>query len=150
MSTMLSMASVVDAEHIFKTEDLKKFWYGFKDSSDFDQESFFQLFEDTNEDTTLRILARFQENLADAIQKLTDAMKSEDCEVIWKASHKLAGSSELLGFRKFGGRSRELSVDVRANLVYSAHAEELKDYLEQTLNLHSKIKSFCPSLSSYL
>ena len=144
------MAGAVDAEHIFKTSDLKSFWQGFKDSLDFDQESFFQLFQDTNEDTTLRILARFNENLVETIQKITAAMEVEECEVIWKACHKIAGSAELLGFKKFGGISRDLSVQVRANPDYSSHAAEMQDYLEKTSSLHAKIKNFCPTLSSYL
>lgn len=143
-------SNLVDADHIFKTLDLKGFWHGFKDSLEFDQESFFQLFQDTNEDTTLRILARFHENLVETTQKISKAMQSEDCEVIWRACHKLAGSSELLGFKKFGEISRELSVQVRANPIYSTHATELADYFQQTSSLKNQIKKFCPNLSSYL
>lgn len=142
--------ALVDADTIFKTSDLKSFWHGFKDSLDFDQESFFQLFQDTNEDTTLRILARFNENLRECLQKISNAMQSEDCETIWRACHKLAGSSELLGFKKFGHLSRELSVQVRANPVYSSHVDELEDYLSRTSVLMAQITSFCPNLSSYL
>lgn len=144
------MAGFVDAEDIFKTTDLRNFWSGFKDSVEFDQESFFQLFQDTNEDTTLRILARFCENLNEATQKISAAIQSEDCETIWRACHKLAGSSELLGFKKFGGLSRDLSVQVRANPDYSSHASEIEDYLGQTAALKTQIKNFCPNLSSYL
>ena len=148
MSMIVNMA--VDADNIFTTPDLKGFWYGFKDTLDFDQESFFQLFQDTNEDTTLRILARFNENLVESIQKISAAMQVEDCEVIWRACHKLAGSAELLGFKKFGGVSRELSVEVRANPVYSSHAVELEEYVAKLSSLTKQIKNFCPNLASYL
>lgn len=144
------MVGMMDTEHIFKTGDLKSFWYGFKDSSDFDQESFFQLFQDTNEDTALRILARFNVNLDESLQKISAAMVTEDCEAIWKACHKLAGSSELLGFKKFGILARELSVQVRANPAYSSHAVELKDFSDKVLHLNKQIKKYCPNLSSYL
>lgn len=148
MSMIRNMA--VNAETIFTTPDLKGFWYGFKDTLDFNQESFFQLFQDTNEDTTLRILARFNENLVESIQKISAAMQTEDCEVIWRACHKLAGSAELLGFKKFGGLSRDLSVQVRANPVYSSHSTELEEYLAKISSLTEQIKGFCPNLTSYL
>ena len=149
MSMIANMASI-DADSIFTTTDLKGFWQGFKDSLDFDQESFFQLFQDTNEDTTLRILARFNENLVESMQKISAAMQAEDCEVIWRSCHKLAGSAELLGFKKFGTYSRDLSVQVRANPVYSSHAAEMEDYLNKTSGLHTQIVKFCPTLASYL
>lgn len=148
MSMITNMA--VEADNIFTTPDLKGFWNGFKDTLDFDQESFFQLFQDTNEDTTLRILARFNENLLECRQKILEAMGTEDCEVIWRACHKLAGSSELLGFKKFGGLSRELSVQVRANPVYSSHQPELEEYVAKISSLTAQIKIFCPNLVSYL
>ncbi len=140
----------VDGDQIFTTSDLKGFWYGFKDNLDFDQESFFQLFQDTNEDTTLRILARFNENLMECYQKISEAMNNEDCEVIWRACHKLAGSSELLGFKKFGSLSREISVQVRANPVFSSHVVELEEYLVKISSLTTQIKKFSPNLASYL
>jgi HPt (histidine-containing phosphotransfer) domain-containing protein len=118
--------------------------------NDFSREAFVNLCEDTNEDTVIKILAHFNENLKEAELNMKQAFDEQNCEIFWKSAHKIAGSAELLGFKHFADQSRDLSRQVRANPVFESHMDSLKQYCGFTENLSSEISALLPSLKSYL
>jgi HPt (histidine-containing phosphotransfer) domain-containing protein len=130
--------------------DLNAFSEHFLNSEGYENEVLGNLLEDTNEDTVLRILAHFNENLKEGSEKLQGAISQSNSETVWKTAHKIAGSAELLGFRDYANRSRELSRVVRASPDFTTHAEEIDSYLQATKNLSAEISATCPGLSAFL
>lgn len=130
--------------------ELQTFLDAFKESSDFDSQSFLQLYNDTNEETVLKILARFQETLALSLEQIHFGFVNDDAEKVWKSSHKIAGSAELLGFQTYGGFARELSGQIRANPVISSHQDEIEDFVSMTMNIKDKIAKIYPHLANRL
>ena len=129
---------------------LSAFLEHFGNLPDFDRQVFANLYEDTNEDTVIRILAHFNENLSEGCLQLNDALKSENAEVAWKLAHKIAGSAELLGFKPYGDRSRQLSKQIRANPIFENHRPQINAYLTETSGLNLEIERVFPSLRSFL
>lgn len=140
------------AVHIKKyvEPELNRFSDHFFNSEGYENEVLGNLLEDTNEDTVLRILAHFNENLKEGTEKLKMAKGQSNCETVWKTAHKNAGSAELLGFRDYANRSRELSRIVRATPDFASHEKEINSYREATENLSAEISTTCPGLNSYL
>lgn len=116
----------------------------------FDGRIFSNLLEDTNEETVIRILAHFNENLKEGILKITDSLAKEECEEVWKASHKISGSAELLGFKSYAHKSRDLSKQIRANPVFSVHESTIRSYLQETQMLSQEIVTAFPTLKAFL
>lgn len=130
--------------------DLNAFSSHFLNSAGYENDVLGNLLEDTNEDTVLRILAHFNENLKEGVAKIKDAILKENIESVWKTAHKIAGSAELLGFRDYANRSRELSHIVRETTDFKSHFDEINTYLKATEVLTADIASTCPGLGSYL
>jgi len=130
--------------------DLKLFWATFEKSGDFDQNSFLQLFNDTNDETVMKILARFHETLTTSESQIELAIEPNDVETVWKACHKVSGSAEMLGFRGYGNVARELSKQLRANPELASHSSDIDEFLQLTHDLRRKITLSCPNLSSFL
>ena len=130
--------------------DLRAFAEHFSNAPGCEKEVFSNLLEDTNEDTVLRILAHFNENLKEGCEKIKIAITEDNCESVWKTAHKIAGSAELLGFRDYANRSRELSRLVRASPVFETHADDIEIYLKTTTELTAEISAICPGLNSFL
>ena len=144
-----SDSDVSDAN--IKHHELSLFLTHFSEKAyDFDRETFIHLYEDTSEETVIKILAHFSENLLESIKNLEISRSEENCEIAWRLTHKLAGSAELLGFKNFGQHSRELSHLIRANPVYENHRQAIEDYLNTLQNLSDSIRSTFPTLRSYL
>lgn len=134
----------------YSDRDLNAFSNHFLNSEGYENEVLGNLLEDTNEDTVLRILAHFNENLKEGAEKLKAAISESNAETVWKTAHKIAGSAELLGFRDYANRSRELSRVVRTSPDFNSHRAEIESYLEATANLSSEISVTCPGLNSFL
>ena len=130
--------------------NLRAFSEHFASGPGYERDILSNLLEDTNEDTVLRILAHFNENLKEGCQKINEATSAENCETVWKTAHKIAGSAELLGFRDYANRARELSRLVRANPVFDSHIEEITKFLKSTTELTAEISATCPGLNSFL
>ena len=64
---------------------LKLFIENLDPDVEFDRHKIQELFSDTDEETVLKILARFHETLVDSIEKIQSAIESIDIEVIWKS-----------------------------------------------------------------
>lgn len=130
--------------------DLNAFSEHYLNSSGYENEVLGNLLEDTNEDTVLRILAHFNENLKEGCEKIKTAISQNNSEPVWKTAHKIAGSAELLGFRDYANRSRELSRLVRATPDFDTHKTDIEAYLKTTSELTAEISATCPGLSSFL
>ncbi|MEK6556019.1 MAG: hypothetical protein AABZ31_12310 [Bdellovibrionota bacterium] len=137
-------------ELVLETQDLTRFWNTFKSLDGFEPECFLQLVEDTGEDTTLKILARFTETLKEAEGHVLEGQINEDANVIWRACHKVAGSANLIGFVQYGVFSRDLSHQIRANPDYSNYIPEIGSFLAQTRDIQFQIKETITNLSEHL
>lgn len=136
--------------HLIKHHELKSFLDYFSQKNGFERQTFVNLYQDTNEETVIRILAHFNENLREAVQKTRDAQSDENTEAVWKSAHKLAGSAELLGFKRFATGARELSKQIRANPVFENYTSEISTYLNQSDELSQQIEIIFPTIKSFL
>lgn len=135
---------------LIKHPELKTFFDYFNHKNDFERQTFVNLYHDTNEETVIRILAHFNENLKEAVQKIKEAQLDENCETVWKSAHKLAGSAELLGFKRFAGSARELSKQIKANPFFESYTYEISTYMAQSDELSRQIESKFPTIKSFL
>jgi HPt (histidine-containing phosphotransfer) domain-containing protein len=142
--------SFTEMDSSLKNQDLKKFLFHFVPLSEFDQHSFRNLYQDTSEETVIKMLAHFQVNLFDTSEQLQIGMNTENIDVIWKAMHKMAGTSELLGFKNFAVESRTLSKQVRASGSVESLREEIRQYRDKTIKLYRDIETTFPTLQAYL
>jgi len=122
----------------------------FDGAVDLDRTDILQLSQDTSEETVLRILARFHETLEESRRQSQAGMENGEASKIWQACHKIAGSSELLGFKPFGKMSRRLSYALRENEDLAAFRNEIERFLEEASGLSEKIARSCPDLKAYL
>ncbi|MGZ3691846.1 MAG: Hpt domain-containing protein [Pseudobdellovibrio sp.] len=133
-----------------KNNELRVFLIHFKAQKEFNYEIFQNLYHDTNEDTVIRMLAHFEENLKVTLDQLKLGLSENAAERIWKAAHKMAGTSELLGFEAYARFSRSLSKTLQATPTVHIYAEEIKAYRENTEKILQQIGIFLPTLRSYL
>ena len=130
--------------------ELKNFLNHFTPKADFDSQTFHNLYQDTNEETVIRILAHFNENLKESIKILSEALKKEDCESVWKCTHKIAGSAELLGFKRLAELSQKLSKQIRANPVFEYYTVEIYIYIAMASEINQQIENKFKNLKSFL
>ncbi len=149
-ATLLLKVQFMDMNGLIQNKELKFFLDHFSKKSDFNPEAFNHLYEDTNEETVIRILAHFNENLKDGAQKIKQSIPVKNIEEIWKAAHKISGSAELLGFKPYADQSRNLSRQMRADSVYENHVSEVETYLAYTADLSRQISAVFPGLTSFL
>lgn len=139
-----------EMDNLFNNNELKKFLFHFVPLTEFDQHSFKNLYHDTSEETVIKMLAHFQVNLFDTTEQLQLGLATDNLEVIWKAMHKMAGTSELLGFKSFAVESRMLSKQVRASGSVEGLREEISMYRNKALKLYKDIQTTFPTLRAYL
>ena len=108
------------------------------------------VYNDTDENTVIKILAHFEVNLRDCIDKVQIACKEKDCELAVRAIHKVAGSSELLGFKYFADNSRGLIKKINQDLHFDHHISELETYLNYAQELNRNITLNFKKLSLFL
>lgn len=132
-----------------KTE-LTTFLSYFREQDGFNNEAFLNLIEDTSEDVALQILARFQKTLSESQAALRSGIDTGDHDLLWKTCHKVAGSAELLGFRRFAITSKNLSHSLRASPDIESYLEELEFHTKACERLNREISSHCPNLANYL
>ncbi len=119
-------------------------------TSGFDKFAFQHLIEDTAPLVVLKILARFYVSLQDAVLFIEKGVDEGDTLEIWKVCHKLTGSSELLGFKDFGNKSRRLDIELKSMPELDLHMEEINEYLIHIKFLGQKILESFPQLKNYL
>lgn len=143
-------AETMETGALITHHELRSFFDYFNHKNDFERQTFVNLYQDTNEETVIRILAHFNENLKEAAQKIKEAMAEENCETVWKSAHKLAGSAELLGFKRFATDARDLSKQIRANPVFENYTYEISTYMTQAAELSHQIENKFPTIKSFL
>lgn len=116
----------------------------------FEKAKMMQLYEDTNSETVLKILARYHETLVESIQKIETALVSNDNESIWRAMHKIAGSAELLGFVSYGHEARNLSHEIKDSSIHPTSNKKISEFLVKTKKIKSLIFKSFPSLNNFL
>ncbi len=132
-------------------EALKFFLDSQLENSDYDRQLLIQLYNDTDDNTVLQILARFHETLVECIQKIERALDSgENRDAIWKAAHKIAGTAELVGFASFGHKARELSHTLKDCAPQPEHEDDVKKFLQLIRNNKEAISSSFPNYREYL
>ena len=129
---------------------LKLFIQNLDPDIEFDENKIQELCSDTDEQTVLKILARFHETLVESTEKMQGAIESVDSEVIWKIAHKISGSAELLGFTDYGQEARKLSHDLKANADFSHNSFRINNFMSRTKILKIKIMKSMPSLNDFL
>jgi HPt (histidine-containing phosphotransfer) domain-containing protein len=130
--------------------DLSKYMDRMTPRSDFHATSFTQLIEDTSEDVAFRMLARFHKSLGESLVIIREGIENKNGNIIERATHKVSGTAELLGFKILGKDSKEISQSLRAAPEIDSHIGEIKSYLVSAETIHNGILASCPNLSSYL
>lgn len=135
---------------LFKNAEIKNFLLHFVPNNEFDSVAIKNLLQDTGEETVIKMLAHFQENLFDSSEQIKNGLNSDNVEMVWKAMHKLAGTSELLGFKNFSVQSRQLSKLVKNAGNLNDLKSEVFNYHAKVFKLYQDILATFPSLPSYL
>lgn len=117
---------------------------------DFDISAFEQLKNDTSELVSLKILARFSVTLKESLNQIELGLENENSEEVRKACHKLVGSSELIGFKEFGKKSRTLNNAIRDVSDVHMHEAELKEYMEAGQSLLNNIRHAFKNINEFL
>lgn len=126
----------------------EKFLRSFESMSGFSAETFRNLTEDTSEHVALRILNQFRITLETSVIKLAIHLESKNWEDAEKICHRVAGSSELIGFKGLGKRCREIMNMVRQKTGDIEAA--VTDVRAHCKELHEALLLHCPNLSSFL
>lgn len=119
-------------------------------SSIFDRSCLDRLVEDTDQEVALKILARFWVTLQESMELIHEGVRQDNGELIWKACHKVTGSAELVGFKKFGAQSRSLNATLKAMNEPDAHLPEINDYLKMGEQIVTTIESGFANIKQYL
>lgn len=85
------------------------------------------LADETSPQVTLQMLAAFSQTVSTEVLHIESALFNKDYLQLKKAFHKLAGTSELLGFPEHGKRWRKLSHELEKGLSLSELPMELDE-----------------------
>lgn len=85
------------------------------------------LAEETSPSVTLQMLTEFSKTVTGEMLQIEAGIISQDNEKLKKAFHKLAGTSELLGFPEHGRRWRTLSQELAKGQSLGALPQELEE-----------------------
>ncbi len=140
----------MDINNLIQSSELRLLFNYFSQKADFNTHVFLDLYNDTNEETVIKILAHFNENLKESIKNLKTAMSEKNCEIVWKSSHKIAGSAELLGFKLLAEQARKLSTQIRANPVFEYYSVEINSYMLNASEINQQIENKFTTLKSFL
>lgn len=113
---------------------------GLQQLEGFDPFVYLQLKEDTSTEVALKILSRFVVTLEESESQISSGLSENNPELIWKACHKVAGTSELLGFMSLGHQSRHLNKELQANQQVSSYMDEISHYKNRIQNTIVTIK----------
>lgn len=131
-------------------EDLNEFLAAFPNGDGFNLTAFQQLAEDTDEDTTLRILARFWQNLQETLADVDPESIHEHYGRMQRLAHRVAGTAELLGFQMLGQMARELDRQLKTDPSAPNVKEGLMAFIQVSLRLIKDIQKSFPNLQVYL
>ena len=85
------------------------------------------LADETSPQVTLQMLSEFSKTVAAEMRQIEAGLVGHDQEKLKKAFHKLAGTSELLGFPEHGRRWRYLSHQLAQGEALSELPQELDE-----------------------
>lgn len=128
---------------------LRLFLLAFEGRSDFSSTNIWNVARDTSETVALKIINQFSLSLKAAIEKIDSelARRSQDWESIQTIAHKLAGSSELVGFVHFGRDCRFL---MQVNTFDDEVRVRLLDLRRQAVLVIEELNTACPELNTYV
>ncbi len=122
--------------------DMNAFTAGMADFPGFNFEGLAALVEDTNDETALKIIARFRTTLEAGLRELDAAVASRSGEVFWKVAHRFAGTAELIGFEDFGRGSKELSQALKGAPDVESYGSAIAKYLEHCRKILTCLNGF--------
>ena len=131
-------------------KDINEVTSNLRNLQGFDSQAFNNLLSDTSQAVTLRILARFQVSIEDAIKTIEKGLNENTSEEIWKACHKLTGSADLLGFKSFGEHSRTLDVKLKNTNALAESRTDVVKFIEAARAVSFAISASSPQLKNYL
>lgn len=123
--------------------ELRTFLGCFSTFAGFNLRGFWQLIEDTSEDTAVMILTQLGESLRDSARMLRESLEREEVEVLWKTCHKIAGSSQLVGFDGFAKTAKQLSHQLRDGGDLSFFEDELAQLADTAHEISETITTRC-------
>jgi HPt (histidine-containing phosphotransfer) domain-containing protein len=130
--------------------DLEGILAAFPQKDGFSLPALQQLTRDTDEDTTLRIMARFCQNLEETFHRIKTMDVDAHIEDVQKLMHRVAGTAELLGFVSLGRTSRELESQLKAETVSDTARNNLNQFMELSQEVLDGTHQHCPNLNHYL
>lgn len=124
----------------------------FKQVKNFDPNGLVQLKEDTDESVAIKILARFFITLEESLNLVASSLNNGELDEIYKGSHKIAGSADLVGFSRYAQKSRQISRDVKImpNDSSSELHHEVIDYLNDGQTMIAQMKEAFPDYKSFI
>ena len=130
---------------------LKIFLDSQNENGEYNKQMLIQLYNDTDDNTVLQILARFHETLVESIQKIERALDSgENRDATWKAAHKIAGTAELVGFASLGHIARDLSHELKDAPATAESDESVRKFLKLIRTNKEVISTAFPNYRDYL
>ena len=135
-----------------RTMEFQDILVKFKQVKNFDPDGLLQLKEDTDESVAIKILARFFITLEESLNLVAASLKNGELNEIFKGSHKIAGSADLVGFSSFAKKSRQISSDVKImpNDSFSELHHEVTDYINDGQTMIAQMKEAFPDYKSFI
>ncbi len=141
---------ISSAENI-KSIELQNFLISNLASQGFRPEIFLKLIEDTDENTGLRILARFNETVIETEALVKNAIQEKDRKTIWSVCHKIGSTAQLLGFVTLAKVSKKIGAEIKEGDFEGVDlSQQLKHLLSALEEIQYRIKKCCPSIKNYL
>lgn len=136
--------------HLVSQIEIHPLLQALKENEGFNEPAFLQLMEDTDADTTLRILARFCQNLRETVDQLRAERLDQHSLDMQRIAHRIAGTAELLGFRDLGVLARKLQTQLKETPPPHGTAENVQRFERIIRILLKDIGSCGLSLDPYL
>ena len=116
----------------------------------FDQDAFRSLRVNAGEETTLKILARFQENIQASTKAIEESVAARNPESLWRACHKIGGSAQLIGFHLQGQHILDISRQVKTDGQASGLESEIEKMILDLKKIEKTLALSCPDLARHL
>ncbi|MBX7231458.1 MAG: hypothetical protein K1X29_05175 [Bdellovibrionales bacterium] len=122
-----------------------------KSSNEFNISTFERLKNDTSELVALKILAKFLVTFKECLRVIESGKDIDfEKENIWKALHKISGTSELIGLNNIGRRSRQLSHIIKNSVEKGFYSDDLNLYIRQAKSIELELKILDHEITYYL
>lgn len=127
----------------------QKFLKVFENHEGFSPKNIQNVARDTSEIVALKITNQFRISLEASIQKIDEVFASseKDWDSIQKVCHKLAGSSELVGFTDMG---RDCRTVMNTSIADAQFQMQVRNVRAECVKLLEELKQACPELSTYV